>query len=338
MSDVSKYQIDPAPTDLPPPDGEPSRPGKYESLLGGNTRSTNYQISFWVPVGGASHDLYHYQPDTFVGNPAEVIAAMLKYYGLDDDYIDKDEFSDADDAYTAMTTEPILVVTRIVGESIADTLKRIMTHTYDFLYMNMAGKVALVNRDSPPTGPTSLTPADIIGDAEWEYTDEHLANYVEAGHGRYEIDNDKWDNYPSSAAWNISVFPDTEAQQDRGGETVDTYEDTTSQGKYGVRTLTNSSMNFVEDGLEYKRAIYRLPYFLDVDCKDQIMGRLETVDKDPRRVIKVVQDLRGLDYDIGYKVAGIAVTCDGDTITDARCIRKKVDFKTMRVTSWLLEE
>ena len=57
-----------------------------------------------------------------------------------------------------------------------------------------------------------------------------------------------------------------------------------------------------------------------------------------RREIIVTQDFRGLDYDIGYLVEDVELTGDGDTISEMYCIAKTIDFKTMQVTSTLLEE
>jgi hypothetical protein len=57
-----------------------------------------------------------------------------------------------------------------------------------------------------------------------------------------------------------------------------------------------------------------------------------------RKVVTVRQDLRGLDYDIGYEVTNIAVTGDGATISAATCIEKTIDFQNLTVTSTLLEE
>jgi len=67
------------------------------------------------------------------------------------------------------------------------------------------------------------------------------------------------------------------------------------------------------------------------------MERLTDVESTLRREVTIKQDLRGLDYDVGYEVSGIAVTGDGDTIT-ATCIEKEIDFGSLTVSSVLLEE
>lgn len=321
--------------DLPPPDDLPAVQPEYKTLIAGSARATLVDVEIWDPLGGTSMDLWHYQPDTFFGNPAEITAAILLQYELDDDFIDKTSFSDTDDAFIARSVEPILVVTRTIGQTIADLLKKVVLHTYDLFGVSMNGKISLVSRDDPPIGPTSMTPADVLGDVEWEYSDKHLANYADVGHGQYVWRYGTF-TYPAVATAGAAL--DLNAQRDVQGHTIDTYEDATSQTKYGLRTLSNSQREVIEDGIGRRLPAYRLPFMYDASAKTEAMARLTTTEKNIRRELKVIQDMRGLDYDIGWKVSGIELTGDGDEITDARCIRKKIDFQNLKVTSWLLEE
>jgi hypothetical protein len=73
-------------------------------------------------------------------------------------------------------------------------------------------------------------------------------------------------------------------------------------------------------------------------AKATLMSRLDDVEAVLRREVTVVQDLHGLDFDVGFKVSSVAVTEDGETISDTRCTKKTIDFNDLTVTSTLLEE
>ena len=68
------------------------------------------------------------------------------------------------------------------------------------------------------------------------------------------------------------------------------------------------------------------------------MARLTSIDCELRKEITVVQDMRGVDYDVGWNVEDVAVTGDDVTIDETFCIKKVIDFRKMQVTSTLLEE
>ena len=105
----------------------------------------------------------------------------------------------------------------------------------------------------------------------------------------------------------------------------------------------------MQDRQETEYRVYSLPYLhclSEVDytftehgaaSKDNIMARLSTHEAHPRREVTVTQDFRGLDYDAGYFITDVDLTGDGSTF-DAFCIAKTIDFRTMQVTSTLLEE
>jgi hypothetical protein len=123
--------------------------------------------------------------------------------------------------------------------------------------------------------------------------------------------------------------------------------DTTSQGRYDDRRAANSQVTVYADLKDESRRAFHLPYLTQetpslnatpaATARDNYMDRLDK-DAQLRREITVVQDMRGVDYDVGYKVADVAVTRDGETISDTRCIKKTLDFNDFTVTSTLLEE
>lgn len=94
---------------------------------------------------------------------------------------------------------------------------------------------------------------------------------------------------------------------------------------------------------------YHLPYLSSeaqsanwaaAACEQAMTIYFERLDKDSkiRRELRVVQDMRGLDYDCGWWVRSIEVTHDQQVIGEAHCIGKIVNFRDFTVTSTLLEE
>jgi hypothetical protein len=282
----------------------------------------------------------HFQPYTYYGNPSEVIAAIMLHLGADEDSIDKDAFSNADTGLAAMTDEPKVLVTREVGETIAETIRRVARHSNDILCVSMAGKIALVSRSLPPAGPTSLTPSDLIGGASVRYAREHITNHSFTSFGEWLLfyyTDDTLDTQQSRY--------DRFAEWDLDGVLTNEISDTTSIAKYGDIIQTNVEQDqrirnedgSIVDGILRKVQRLHFPYFYDEDCRDAVMERLTDVESTLRREIEIKQDLRGLDFDIGYELTGIEVTGDGDTIT-ATCIEKEIDFQNLTVKSKLLEE
>jgi acetolactate synthase small subunit len=72
--------------------------------------------------------------------------------------------------------------------------------------------------------------------------------------------------------------------------------------------------------------------------RDVIMARMTAVESQMRREVEIVEDLRGVDYDIGYELTDVQVTGDGATIAAMTCIEKEIDFAKLTVRSVLLEE
>ena len=60
-------------------------------------------------------------------------------------------------------------------------------------------------------------------------------------------------------------------------------------------------------------------------------------DSQERRIVTLRQDMRALDWGIGSRVTGVAVTDDAATIAEAFCIERTYDFDRLTVESVLLE-
>lgn len=323
--------------ELPKPD--PDGPDANYWVPTGD-RGTGAAKIWWQSGGSDTYSVKQYQAHCWNGNPAEVMGAIVRYLGLGTDYIDMTNWSTTHTQQEGLTTEPVLFFRRIIGERVAESLKRLARHCYDILCVNMAGKLALISRDSPPTGPTALTPSMVVS-SSWRYAREYMVNYCAATHGQWVYGQSyaDVDDYPTAAAWHANTQWDSAARADYRGLLIDIGEDSAAQTKYGLKVLSSQDAAILEDGVEVTRPTYHFPHFYDKDCKDAILGRISGGQESGlRRELTVVQDFRGLDYDIGYKVAGIALTIDGDTITDARCIAKVVDFDNLTVESTLLEE
>lgn len=297
-------------------------------------------------TGGAWFDLFHYQPYTYYGNPARVIASMLIHMGADDDYIDKTNFSTADDGLAAMTVEPMVLVTREVGETLGDTIKRVARHCNDIICVNMSGKLSLVSRTTPPAGPASLDVSETIGPARWRYAKEYIVNKALTSFGEWTVHWGNRTNYPGGSGWTYQARFDRHAEFDTARVLTAEIDDATSQTKYGERVFSNTSREVqaiddrgrVIDGEYIKRPAIHYPHFFDQDHRDAILERLTAVESTLRREVEIVQDFRGLDYDIGYEVSDVQVTGDGETIAAMTCIEKEIDFRKLTVRSVLLEE
>lgn len=290
-----------------------------------------------VASGGVNWNLRHFQPKAYSGNPARVIAAILLDMGADASWVDTDNFSDADDGQAAMTTEPDCLVVREIGETVADTIKRVARHSNDILCVNMSGKVSLVSRSSPPAGPTSMTAADTLGENSWRYGYEYIANRATVAIGDFYLNTDVGGAQKPDDAWQQPLQvrqPITAAYSALFGTYLHY---TPASAPWGRRVLDEVKAERVVSGQIIKKSAVHLPYFNDEDCRDALMERLQS-EALLRRVLTVSQDLRGLDYDVGYEVAGIAITGDGETIAAATCIAKDIDFQSLTVLSTLLEE
>lgn len=305
------------------------------------------------PTGGSrTCSVFIYQPFSWYGRVGQVIAAILLSRGLNDAYIDQDAFSDADDGQAAMGTsddeEPFVFYRRQLNQTLADAIKELARHSWDLLTINMGGKIALTRRVGTSAAFTvsALDKSDGVVSVQMRYAYEMLANYAYASEGRYYdvLTEDLASSHSDVVASCSEVgFP---AQTLENSELpFEEFTDAASVTKYGKRALGPETD--IQEGSEVKRIrYYHLPYLCNIEgssgdpmaAKAVLMSRLADVESVLRREVTVVQDLRGLDYDVGWKVASVAVTEDGQTISDTRCVKKVIDFNDLSVTSTLLEE
>lgn len=299
--------------------------------------------------------LYMWMPETYYGTVAEVAAAALLNNGVDDSEFDVDSWSDSDDGQRAYGTSRTINVLyrREPGQTYVEMLKALVRHSWDLLTINMAGKIALYSRSNIGASETisGLDRTDGAISVQWRYAYEHLCNSCYAGYGRWwnktrqERDEDGGGStYFQMLA--ISEVAVPSEYQGNGGPWVQ-YTDASNYASFGRRDVYNSRATYYSAMKEESRRAFHLPYLTQdsptLTCADaeqaldDYMERQEA-DAELRREITVVQDLRGLDYDVGYKITDVALTRDGETISDMRCIKKTIDLNDFTVTSVLLEE
>lgn len=299
---------------------------------------------FWRRASLGTADVWHYQPFCYVGYAAEAIAALLRHLGLPTALIDMDSFSDAQDAQSTHTlygpldsARPYVYVRRELGETVAETIKRVARHCWDFLAITREGKIAMISRVLPPYYVWQGYAAEgVLGDISWRYAYEHLVNIGYARHAECGLiaGVDKQDVvdalYTYESAW------EPEHSSDKKGVLLDGWQHFTSRLTYGDIYLRGKRETVNKDGRELKRIVAHYPYFLEYARKARAVSTRLTREAFPLREVTVRQDMRGLDYGLGHRVLSLAVA--GQTVADLRCIRQRIDFDAMTVTSTLLEE
>jgi len=312
----------------------------------------NSRLRIVLPTGGADTcSVYIYQPFAWYGRCAEVIAAVLLVKGVSAGSIDQTAFSAADDAQAAMGSsddeEPFVFYRRQIGQSLGEAIKQLAVNSWDILTVNLDGEVALMPRTSVPAGFTvsSLDREDGVVSVNWRYAREMLVNHTVASEGRYyDVTFEQvgtFNNIPML----VSEVSFPSAASKMRSLPFEEFEDSTSQTRYGLRSLGREME--LQEGPDVRTIrSYHLPYLCNVEgssgdpvaAKTVLMARLADVEAQLRREITVVQDLRGLDYDVGYLVEDVELTSDGAEIDEMFCIKKTIDFNDLSVTSVLLEE
>ena len=305
---------------------------------------------------------------TFVqGTPAEAAAALMLH--ANDRHslaitFDADTWSDADTGQKDPTTGLIdyfrVRYIRRPGKTYADALLMMARHSHDLLAINMSGELALYRRHGLDSAyiVTSLDSDDGVVSVKWRSAWEHLANKAFVSWGSWH-QGDGFRVYDAGGTGDEQTFYDSLAAADApSSDYYDHYEEYTNAAsvtKYGERELGGGRVLFDREvdvafgtqTVEYiaERQYFHLPLIQSNTLtaasgeilRDNYMARLD-YDSQLRREITVVQDFRGLDYDVGWAVQDVAVTKDAETIGDTRCIRKVIDFSDFTVTSVLLEE
>lgn len=316
-----------------------------------NTTGGAYLYTIVETGGSDTCSIWIYQPYAWYGRTGQVIAAMLLAMGVDSNYLDQTAFSAADDAQAAIGTsddeEPYVFYRRQLGQTLAEAIKEVGLCCWDILTISMEGKIALMPRSDVPAGYTiaSLDADDGVVNRSWRYAYDMLANYTVASEGRfYDIAYEDVGSFTSiPASCQEVAFPT--AVSSKRALPFQEFEDATSQTRFGVRNLGRDAR--LQEGEEVKTIrSYHLPYLCNIegastgdpmDALENLMGRLSDVEAELRREVTVVQNLLGLDYDVGYKITSVELTRDDDTFT-AFCTKKTIDFDDLSVTSVLLEE
>jgi hypothetical protein len=111
----------------------------------------------------------------------------------------------------------------------------------------------------------------------------------------------------------------------------------TSISRFGDKPLGGEMR--IKDGDETKTidATAR-PMLYNADAGVTDLAARVDVDGQMRREVTLVQDLRGLDYEVGHKITNLSVASESSAIADLRCISKHIDWNSHEVTSVLLEE
>jgi hypothetical protein len=303
-------------------------------------------------------------PTFFVGTPAEVAAAALLYcndtYGTAISF-EADTWDDADagmkDQPTGLIRYLNVMYRRESGKTYGDALKKIARHSAALLAINMSGDLSLyrrVNLDSAYVV-SGLTAADGVVSIKWRSAWEHLVNKAFVSWGSWHAGEKKrvWDagGTNDEQTYYPSLSPVDAAGEDFYSH-YGRYEDADSVTKYGERELGGGRVLFDTElelfggrviDYEAERKYFNLPllsWSTDTggeNIRDTYMERLDQ-DAQLRREVTVVQDFRGLDYDVGWAVDRVAVTKDGSTIDRTRCIAKTIDFSDCTVTSVLIED
>lgn len=305
------------------------------------------ELKVAVPTGGSNTcSVWLYQPFSWYGRVGQVIASMLRYAGVPTSAIDADAFSDADDEQAGMgsddSDEPWVFYRRSVGQSLADSIKAIARCSWNVLTINASGEIALIPRTTNATDYTlaGLTLDDGVISVQWQYRYDLLINDVLTSHGRFLSYHS--DLPTSLSASEVSVPPKISGRE---YFPYAQFTDATSKTKYGTRTGGAPQIRVTgEDNIDQTVRAFHFQYLTNVeeagesaDAMTTLMGRMD-IEAALRKEITIVQDMRGLDYDVGWTITNVAVTSDGVTIGKMHCIKKVVDFDDRTVTSTLLEE
>jgi|GEM_PF-3768367 len=313
------------------------------SIFSNPGSASNAFLFWWRPISDGDCELYslrHYQPFCYYGKVSEVLGAVLKHLVFSTDSIDTFVWNYAQIGEISMGAAnwPLIYYRREIGEKIIDGIKRIMQHTKDLLCISMSNKLGLVSRivNYAPVGPSNMEPTDyfgVIGEVEWRYALEYMSNYCEARHAELDVTWGIVDPFSyGGSRW------DPDGKMDCYGHLVDTYQNFVSWIAFGKRALPAAAADKAQDGETKSGVVYHLPFCYSSVRKDALMGRVNGIESYPRRTITVTQDFQGLDYDLGYRLANVRLTGDGQTIADMSCIEKEIDFDNFTVKSVLFEE
>ena len=298
-------------------------------------------------------EFFVWTPDCWLGKVAEVTGSILMYIGLATEYIDMTAWSDTDTGqgtYGGGSDEIIVFYKREPGQTYGDTLKALTAHSWDILSITMGGKIGLYRRVGAASAYViaSLDGDDGVISVQWRYAYEHLGNSSYVGYGTWMEHKLDWLYVTGFGTVYPLVRNETTVRAPM--DYVDAWKEYTAAAsvtKYGEKKIGKLTAKYYTEGELQEQAAYYLPYLSQETpaagaavaeaARDNYMDRID-VDSQLRREVTVVQDFRGLDYDVGYRVEDVAVTADGVTIGAMVCIKKTINFNDFTVTSVLLEE
>jgi len=346
---------------------DPSGPGYYYTTdsLHLNSAATYYgdgeSLLYWpfddaasiiniAASRGSAGTARFFMPDCWLGTVAEVSGAIMMEKGLDVDYVDTAAWSAADDGhkdYGSGSDTLSIFYRREPGRTYGDTLKAIARHSWDILFINMKCQISMISRESTTATHiiTGLDLDDGVISVQWRMASEHIGNWFYVGYGRWSSCDREW-VYAAPSTYPLHLKETDAGVPTKYEELWELYENAASQALHGVRKVGNNRAVMYSGRDEEEVTAFYLPYLTQPDpdasasvaeaSRDEFMER-RGIEGAARREITTVQNFRGLDYDVGYKITGTDLTGEDGTIT-VTCIKKTVDFKDFTVTSVLLQE
>ena len=301
---------------------------------------------FWGTVTNV-YTVWHYAPWAWYGRPPAVTADIAMTAGLAASMINQTAFDNAYDGtadppwnWWAPNYSQTVLVSRRVGEKVIDTIIEVARHTRDYYFIDETGKLSTSSYTRPFTQ-AGLTLADGVISVEWDWTDRWLVNRVYASYGsavkQWGTSTSRPDGPPAPGAVEEELL-----QSYMGTDFIHEAVDAASETMFGTRWL--NGRNFTTNEYGTPRTVKRVHYPLALaPCNNPAYSIIPitdywlTSDAKPRRMVSIVQNLLGMEYLLGDKVSGVAVTCDGETIDDTRCVEREIDYDELSVMSLLAE-
>jgi hypothetical protein len=314
-----------------------SGPSQYLSVY--MTADPKGDIANWGPF-----HLYHYQPWSWFGRPAAIIASLLMRLGIDQDFIDTGSFDDSYDEQEVLggLIPQTLFVSREFGRKPADLIKEVCRHCQDTIGYTMDGKFGMFSR----TSPTYSGSVDSIISITNTSTSKHLCNTLRLTYGQVTRQVDRAGNRPTILDASDNEIPNVDyidnAKWEQAGESqadnnwVVEATNSTSITAYGEIPLGGVVIEADDDGNTISVPVTHFRFFPNSLDMELVTDRIDYEGTELRE-ITITQNFLGLDYEVGTVLAGEDLTGDADTPFYLRCIKKTIDFNRMTVTSVLLE-
>jgi hypothetical protein len=319
-------------------------------------------VSFFkCPARGSTAQVNHYSPHAWAGTPPAVVAAIMLQMGQAAGYVDTAAFADAHDALRDDTLgevpidgaadvvevywTPTVYCSRKVGQRVIDLILEVIRHGRDMYFTREDGTISVTKFTEVTAAVSSLTLDDGVLDVEYSLDSALVFNTVSAswgsGYRQWGVPSD----VPSATGFAVQHEPELDSFQDT--KYVHEVSDATSVAKYGeIRLKGQDRTTAGSAGKKVETAHY--PFFLGPGCATSwwetygyggmmhVTNWLKS-DSQERRIVTLRQDMRALDWGIGSRVTGVAVTDDAATIAEAFCIERTYDFDRLTVESVLLE-